>query len=378
MQVLQVVFFSRYLLANSGPMGVYNMYSIGYINGYNPFMRYTNVMNLDGSLMRLGLSKNFIFNIIVQVALIALLWLVSWCYSRKATDLKRRNADSDAVGIKEMARVTANENRAASAAFMVTAYSFFLLCFGLISSIQSKDEVYYQLPRLAVIFTVFAFFYEALYLTGQMFLAWKEKYDEEEGIVNKYLAILIFFQMGLATCIVGLEGLQYALEVLTAVQAIYVVLLIVVKPYLLTAQNVLLVICQCVSLAFCCFLTLINYISLEDSITTYAVLAFEGLLTAVGVIALVRLFYHSKFNEKEFKRLRMEEDKLKGKDVFSKKEYQKQQEMLVANQNNVPTFTQKKQFREQKEKDELALIKARLKVEFKEKKVDEEVEAIAQ
>lgn len=92
MQVLQVVFFSRYLLANSGPMAVYNMYSIGYINGYNPFTKYTNILNLDGSLLRLGLSKNFVFNIMEQAVLIVLAWLLTWYLARKIAYLKAHGA----------------------------------------------------------------------------------------------------------------------------------------------------------------------------------------------------------------------------------------------------------------------------------------------
>lgn len=91
----------------------------------------------------------------------------------------------------------------------MTTYSFFLLSFGLVSSVQPNNEVNYQLPKLTVVFTIFVFFYEALYLTSQMFLTWKEKYDEQEGYLNKYLAIVVFFQMALATAIVALEGMSY-------------------------------------------------------------------------------------------------------------------------------------------------------------------------
>lgn len=39
--------------------------------------------------------------------------------------------------------------------------------------------------------------------------------------------------------------------------------------------------------------------------------------------------------------------------------------MIVANQNKIPTFTQKKILQEKGEKDELAMIKARLRNEYK-------------
>ena len=92
MQIAQIVFFIRYLLGNSGSMAFYNMYPMQYINGYNVFATYTNVVNLDGVTMRMGLGKNFIFNVMIQVGLIVLFWLLSVCCGRKVDNLKRRGA----------------------------------------------------------------------------------------------------------------------------------------------------------------------------------------------------------------------------------------------------------------------------------------------
>ena len=92
MQILQIVYFVRYLLDNEGAMAVYNMESLGYINGYNLFMKYTNVMYLDGVLMRMGLGKNFIFNVYIQVALIITAWILCLWFGRKASNLKRAGA----------------------------------------------------------------------------------------------------------------------------------------------------------------------------------------------------------------------------------------------------------------------------------------------
>lgn len=99
MQVLQLVFFVRFLLGNSGSMPLYNMHSISYINGYNPFTKYTNVMNLDGVLMRLGLGKNFVFNVMVQVFLIIVAWIFGIYFGSKAKDLKNKGAERTALGI---------------------------------------------------------------------------------------------------------------------------------------------------------------------------------------------------------------------------------------------------------------------------------------
>jgi hypothetical protein len=88
-----------------------------------------------------------------------------------------------------------------------------------------------------------------------MFLSWKLKYDEEEGILHKYIAVFIFFQMLLATITIGLQGLSYGHEIVAGVQLVYLVVLIVMRPYYLPSQNVMLVACQFVSLAFLYFLS---------------------------------------------------------------------------------------------------------------------------
>jgi len=45
----------------------------------------------------------------------------------------------------------------------------------------------------------------------------------------------------------------------------------------------------------------------------------------VGVLGLIRLIVHSKYNEKAFKMLHDEEDRLKGKDTFTRFEFKKHQ-----------------------------------------------------
>lgn len=88
MQILQIVYFVRYLLDNSGDISFYDMESIGYINGYNVFDYYTNFMYLDSVLWRLGLGKTFVFNVMIQAGLIVIAWVFSYCFGRKVTGLK--------------------------------------------------------------------------------------------------------------------------------------------------------------------------------------------------------------------------------------------------------------------------------------------------
>jgi hypothetical protein len=92
MQLTQIVFFVRYLLQNSGPMPIYNMYPLSYINGYNPFSSYVNVRYLDGVTMRLGLGKQFLFNVMVQVGLIGVSWLLCFVFGRRVNSLRERGS----------------------------------------------------------------------------------------------------------------------------------------------------------------------------------------------------------------------------------------------------------------------------------------------
>ena len=179
MQIAQIVFFVRYLLGNSGSMAVYNMYPLQYINGYNIFSAYDNVLHLDSVTMRMGLGKNFIFNVMIQVALIVLFWLISFYFSKKVNDLKLRGAEQTSLGMEELKKVMVMEYKMATAAFILTVYSFYIFAFALLTSVQQNNEVKYDLPRLLLIFTLVIFFYGAMYITAQMYLSWLPKYDED-------------------------------------------------------------------------------------------------------------------------------------------------------------------------------------------------------
>jgi hypothetical protein len=98
---------------------------------------------------------------------------------------------------------------------------------------------------------------------------------------------------------------------------------------------------------------------------SYAVIGIEGLLIATNIISLVRMFIHGKFNEKAFKKLHEEEDRIKGKDTFTKNEFKKHQEELKEKTETKPTLTQRKRIAEKMDKDELARIKARLREEYR-------------
>jgi hypothetical protein len=179
MSILQSVYFIRYLLQDSGPPAVYNINSIHYIDLYNFFSQYTNVRFLDANLLRMGLGKNFAFNVGIQIAVILILWLLWVYFSRRNAFLKKMGVAQTSLGMEELKKVQTIETKLWNGAFIFTVYSFYLLAFGLLSSVQSQNEVYYQLPRLTFIFTFFVLIYALLFINAQLYLNWRPKYDEE-------------------------------------------------------------------------------------------------------------------------------------------------------------------------------------------------------
>jgi len=75
-QIVQIVFFIRYIDPKSNPLAIYNINSLKYINFYNPFSNYPNVRMLSGNLIRLGLSKSFILNTMIHIGLIIIGWVI--------------------------------------------------------------------------------------------------------------------------------------------------------------------------------------------------------------------------------------------------------------------------------------------------------------
>lgn len=66
--------------------------------------------------------------------------------------------------------------------------------------------------------------------------------------------------MLLALLVIGVDSFSYGLEVMAAIQAIYVVILVVMRPYYVSVQNVLLIICQFICLGFTTFLAILKYV----------------------------------------------------------------------------------------------------------------------
>jgi hypothetical protein len=184
-----------------------------------------------------------------------------------------------------------------------------------------------------------------------MFLSWKSGYDEEVGVIRRYVAVFVGYQMLLPILILGLYGVNQGLEVLGSFQLLYFFYLLVARPYYLGVQNVLLVVNQLVGLLFTCLLIVEQYVSLSEQSISYAVLAVEGLLVGVGLLAFMRLYLHFKGNAKAFRKLHKEEERKQGKGSFSKKEFQNQQEELRQQREAVPTFGMRRRLQEEAEMD---------------------------
>jgi hypothetical protein len=96
-----------------------------------------------------------------------------------------------------------------------------------------------------------------------MFLNWKRGYDEDEGLLYRYVPVFVGYQMFLPTLIIGLYGFSYSLEILGGAQLLYAFYLIIARPYFLLSQNVLLVISQLTPLFFTGLLIISNYTTIS-------------------------------------------------------------------------------------------------------------------
>ena len=143
-----------------------------------------------------------------------------------------------------------------------------------------------------------------MFITAEMFMNWKAKYDEDEGLLYRYVTIFLGYHLLLVFLTIGLGDAPYGTVVMCAVQVGYTVLIIVYRPYLVKAQNVLLVITLVVGNLFSVLLALLPFISIANQILDYVLIGYEVLLVGVSVIAVLRMLLHFKGNERAFKLMR--------------------------------------------------------------------------
>jgi len=99
MQTVQLVFFVRYILGNNGPMAVYSMYPLAYINGYNPFAAYSNVYQLDSVTMRMNFTKTFFFNSAAQIVLVIVSIILYFIFKNKVDKMKLMKIEMTPSGL---------------------------------------------------------------------------------------------------------------------------------------------------------------------------------------------------------------------------------------------------------------------------------------
>ena len=62
-------------------------------------MEYPNIVQLDGVLIRMGIAKNFVFNVYAQIVLILLAWVASLFFGKKVANLKLAGAEHTSLGM---------------------------------------------------------------------------------------------------------------------------------------------------------------------------------------------------------------------------------------------------------------------------------------
>jgi hypothetical protein len=234
------------------------------------------------------------------------------------------------------------EQKFSDCVFILTAYSCLLFSFAVLTAAQPQDEIEHSLPRGALLVTLLIFYYVVGYLMVQLFLNWKQGYDEEAGLLNKYVSVFVVYQTLLPVLLIGLVDFNRSLEVVGGLQLAYTLYLIAARPYLLNSQNFLLILSQSGGLAFTGLLITRQFIVLSEQFMVYAVIGVESLLGVVALIGFLRLWLHRRFNERAFKQRQMKEDNLTGKDGFSKEEYRRQQDEMRLRQQASLTIAQRR------------------------------------
>ena len=178
--------------------------------------------------------------------------------------------------------------------------------FSALSSVQDTDELSFPLPRILLVFTILAMFYSIVYIACQIYCSWKPKFDEDEGLNFKYVSVFLIYHVLMSLLMAGLPQASFGKFIIAACQLIYIVFLIYAKPYFLKVQNVLLIISQFAGFGFTVWIIISDFVSMDNLLLHQVMLGYEGLLSVVGVMAIIRLFKHFKDNEKAFKLMHQE------------------------------------------------------------------------
>lgn len=138
-QVTQIVFFTRFLVTGTQSETFQSANSMKYINLYNFFSPYTNVRSLDGTLMRMGLTKTFLFNVILQMSLLVIVWILFKIFDGKYLHMKRLNIVDNTSLLNLFMRYKYLSYIFANYIFTLTITSFMLVVFSYLSTTQSNQ-----------------------------------------------------------------------------------------------------------------------------------------------------------------------------------------------------------------------------------------------
>jgi hypothetical protein len=116
----------------------------------------------------------------------------------------------------------------------------------------------------------------------------------------------------LATSIVTVSFGPLGKFILAGVESIFLVVVIVYQPYLLRMHNVCLIINQIVVLGFSALMILNDFVSFLHGLRGYIMIAMQLLLILVNVMGCVRLYIHTKYNQKAFEKAKLDAEKAKN------------------------------------------------------------------
>ncbi len=122
----------------------------------------------------------------------------------------------------------------------------------------------------------------------------------------------MFLAYYLATSIVTVSFGPLGKFILAGVESIFLVVVIVYQPYLLRMHNVCLIINQIVVLGFSALMILNDFVSFLHGLRGYIMIAMQLLLILVNVMGCVRLYIHTKYNQKAFEKAKLDAEKAKN------------------------------------------------------------------
>ncbi len=104
------------------------------------------------------------------------------------------------------------------------------------------------------------------------------------------------YQTALILTMIFMKNVPYASFILVFIELLYISVLFQFRPYILNSQNICLIFNVIVTLAWTCFYSCFQFISISDYNMMVIIYCFFGLTLSVPLLSFVRTYNHKKNN----------------------------------------------------------------------------------